>query len=64
MGKGGGGWNWNVFEGLTGGGGIGVGEQGGNGHSFQKQDIFLNYFEGPRDFSLRKVVQLSDEDKE
>lgn len=52
------------LRGLRGGGGIGVGEQGGNGHSFHKQDIFLNYFEGPRDFSLRKVVQLSDEDKE
>lgn len=53
------------LRGLRGGGGrIGVGEQGGNVHSFHKQDIFLNYFEGPRDFSLRKVVQLSDEDKE
>jgi len=45
------------FERLT-GGGLGVGEQRENGHLFHKQGILLNYFEGPRYFSIRKVVQF------
>ena len=48
--------DWNVFRG--GGGGGGVGKQADNRHSFHKQATLLNYFEGPRDFSRRKVVQF------